>query len=95
MGFYFPYLGGSVQKARAPNPNVYGGRNIYPHPSTQDAVCREAPPLPAHPVHDERLAHVQPLLQKLGGDGHGVEVAEAPARDMEKHGAGSVFAQLG
>lgn len=30
------------------------------------------------PVHDEDLVDVESLLQKLGCDGHRVEVAEAP-----------------
>lgn len=30
------------------------------------------------PVHDEDLVDVESLLQKLGCDGHGVEVAETP-----------------
>lgn len=32
----------------------------------------------AHPVHDEDLADVEPLLELLGGDGHRVEETEAP-----------------
>lgn len=32
----------------------------------------------AHPVHDEDLADVEPLLELLGGDGHRVEETKAP-----------------
>lgn len=31
-----------------------------------------------HPVHNEDLAHIQPLLEKFGCHCHGVEVAEPP-----------------
>lgn len=40
--------------------------------------------LATYPVHYEGLAHVQPLLEKLGGDGHGVEVAEPPAGEHQE-----------
>ena len=42
-----------------------------------ELAAPQAPP--THPVHHEGLAHAQPLLEKLGSDGHGVEVAEPPA----------------
>ena len=39
---------------------------------------------PTHPVHHEGLAHAQPLLEKLGSDGHGVEVAEPPTGENQE-----------
>lgn len=44
---------------------------------------------PTYPVHYEGLAHVQPLLEKLGCDGHRIKVAEAPVARGErgKHGS--------
>jgi len=35
-------------------------------------------PQETDPVHDEDLGDAESLLQQLGCDGHGVEVAEAP-----------------
>ena len=37
-----------------------------------------------HPVHDEDLVDVESLLQQFGGNGHGVEVAEAPGMATER-----------
>lgn len=34
-----------------------------------------------HPVYNEDLAHVQPLLEKFGCNCHGVKVAESPAEE--------------
>lgn len=51
------------------------------HSSLSPALGRKAP----YPVHYERLAHVQPLLEKPGCNSHGVEVAETPAgKNQEK-----------
>lgn len=45
-------------------------------------LAREAS---THPVYNEDLAHIQPLLEKFGCNCHGVKVAEAPAEETHSY----------
>jgi hypothetical protein len=38
-----------------------------------------------HPVYNEDLAHIQPLLEKFGCNCHGVKVAETPAEETPSY----------
>lgn len=38
-----------------------------------------------HPVHNEDLAHIQPLLEKFGCNCHRVKIAEPPAKMMSSY----------
>lgn len=52
-------------------------------------ACMFFPGLPGqevtHPVHNEDLAHIQPLLEKFGCNCYGVKIAEAPAKMMSSY----------
>lgn len=49
----------------------------------------------AHPVHDEDLADIEPLLELLGGDGHRVEETEAPVeKNSEREEEGETGAHV-